>query len=465
MKKLVTSVVVAAIVILAAQAAYYKHQKRQAGAALSAVERQALRDAPNSNKALAELNGQASSPSGALGQLRGQAPATENAPASVPVEHGVIATPAPAQIQNAVPDRSAFVVNDDGIKLNITGRAAEYYGAVRRMVKELEGRNLDLSETLGVMDDSYADVWAKLNAIETISRNRNIERHNVHLEGTLMWVDGVMRDRGRTIAINTCRVFFHHANNPRSEIDEGNRRVDQYLEEETEYFEENGRAEQALGRLDEVILAFDVRGYDEIKQHLKSREREISARYGNRFRFAYLDEIAKIPQTTEAMRNELNVLVDRYNGKGLEKIIDGVIYSRYVGLLLELKALEYFLNRGCTILQSGRDLFDSNGQYVTELDAVVRDPAGKVAVVEAKSARVPLPLAVVLHDKVLVKLDAYSKNRSLLEAAIGSKLDQVIFFFEVGENVPLEPYLKSKEEALSVYYGFPVRFVFLDSSP
>ena len=358
---------------------------------------------------------------------------------------------------------AVFLLNDEGVE--VTGRAAVYYQEVRRLVEKLEGQ-ADLKESLDVMDDSYADVWAKLKAIEAIAQKSEVEKHNTHLEETLTWVDGVLHKDGKTIAVNTHRVYFHKADNPRSEIEEGIRRVDGYLKEAARQFAPGGGAEQALGgRLDQVVLAFDTRGYDEIKRHLKAREAELRGRFGARFQFAYLDELAKMPASTEQTRFELNALAAKYKGKGLQKIVEGVIYSRYVGLLLELKTVEHFLEAGYKVLQSGRELFDTQGKYVTEIDAVVRAPDGKVLIVEAKSARVPLPNEEVLREKVLRKLDTYTSNRPQLEAAMGAALGGVLFSFDVGRNEGLKVFLMGQEKALSRKYGLPVSFVFLDSGP
>ena len=67
MKKLARLFVIAAVVVLAAQAIYPKHQNRRNGSFVSAVERQTLRDAPNSDlngdvqEVLSNLKGQNSS--------------------------------------------------------------------------------------------------------------------------------------------------------------------------------------------------------------------------------------------------------------------------------------------------------------------------------------------------------------------------------------------------------------------
>ncbi len=372
-------------------------------------------------------------------------------------------------------------VNDEGV--NVFGRAAAYYDEVRRLVEKLEGR-LDLSESLDVMDDSYGDVWAKLKAVERVARSREIGQENTHLEETLTWVDAVLTDGKRKIAVNTHRVYFHHAKNPASEIAEGIRRVDRYVDDALRKFEKGGKAEAMLGPLDEVVLAFDAHGYPEIKAHLQERAAALPAPASGRVRFVFLDELIEAPKTPESMRAELNALVTKYRGKGLEKIIEGVIYSRYVGLVLELTALDHLLAGGWTILQSGREIFDREGHYSTELDVVGRSPKGKVTLVEAKSARVRLDVEEVLAEKVLPKLDTYSRDRVLIDEAVGEPFEEVLFVFDVGGPSTLEEYgklkkptrssekalelalyLKSQEAWLTKKYGFPVRFLFLKSGP
>ncbi|MCX5796662.1 MAG: hypothetical protein NTY77_14305 [Elusimicrobia bacterium] len=357
---------------------------------------------------------------------------------------------------------SGVLVNDEGV--GVFGKAAAYYKEIQRTVEKLKGR-VELGESLDVMDDAYGDVWSKLKAVEAIAQSRNVEEHNTHLDESLVWVDGVMRDHGRNVAIQTHRVYFHHSANPQSEIAEGTRRVDKYLDDALKQFSSHGRAEKAMGVFDEVILAFDTRGYQEIKEHLQRREAEVAKASGGRYRFVYLDDLVKPPASPEAMRADLNVLTEKYRGKGLDKIIEGVIYSRYVGLLLELKTLEHYLDAGYKILQSGRELFDERGMYVTELDAVVQGPDGKVSVVEAKSARVALSPEDVLREKVLAKLDCYTKNRALLEKFVGSKFDEVVFSFDVGRQPYLAEYLKGREAELSKRYGVAVRFLFLQTGP
>ncbi|MDD5627891.1 MAG: hypothetical protein PHU21_02420, partial [Elusimicrobia bacterium] len=71
----------------------------------------------------------------------------------------------------------------------------------------------------------------------------------------------------------------------------------------------------------------------------------------------------------------------------------------------------------------------------------------------------------VLRDKVIAKLDCYVKNRALLERSLGSKFDEVVFSFDVGHQPELAEFLKAREAELSRSYGFPVRFLFLETGP
>lgn len=366
---------------------------------------------------------------------------------------------APVEVQFS----AGNTVNDEGV--TITGRAAQYYQEVRRIVDKYRGV-VDLSKSLDVMDDTYADVVSKLAAMEALAKRRSVDDHNTHLEKTLTWIDGVMNDHGRSVAVHTYSVYFHHARNPKSEIREGIRRTDRYLEDTARLFLPGGKAEAALGSFDEIVLAFDTKGYAEIKAHIKSREKQFKKAFGDRFRFAYLDEIAELPDTKETVRAELNRLIGKYkNDEGLQKIIEGVTYSRYVGLLLELKTVEHYVDQGYDLLQGGHELFDEDGMYITELDLIVRSPEGKTSLVEAKSARVPLPFKEVLQNKILYKLDTYKKHWAALEEAAGGPIDEVVFSLDVGPNTQLVGDLRAKERMLSRKYGFPVRFLFIESSP
>lgn len=373
-----------------------------------------------------------------------------------------------------------FIVNDEGVKIH--DRAALYYTEVRRMVELYKGK-IDLEESLDVMDDAYSDVVAKVSAVEAVAKGRGLSQVNTHLEETLTFVDGVLDDGKKKIAVHTHRVFFHKAANPRSEIVEGIRRVDGVIKDAESMFARGGKAEQQMGKLDEVELVFDARGYQEIKDHIKARGAEVTARSKGRINFKFLDELAPLPKEQKEIRAKLNEMAQKYggeNGDGLSKIYEGVIYSRYVGLLLELKTVEHYYKLGYKILQSGRELFDEKGIYVSELDVVVESPEGKISVVEAKSSRVGLPPEEVLADKVVYKLKTYQKFKAQLDAMIGKPFDAVVFSMDVAvdpgmdrsqvlpkdlRKLELMDFLKSKEAALSKEYGFPVSFLFMQSGP
>src|SRR6185369_4318692 len=109
------------------------------------------------------------------------------------------------------------------------------------------------------------------------------------------------------------------------------------IQDATFQFRPGGKAEQKLGDLDQVVLGFDTRGYKEIKDFIKGQEAEVRKQYGDRYKFVYLDEVAPVPQTIADMRTAVNDLIMKHKEDGLLEVIEGVIYSRYTGLLLELK--------------------------------------------------------------------------------------------------------------------------------
>jgi hypothetical protein len=386
-----------------------------------------------------------------------------------------------SQVDPASP-AATFILNDE--RIPITGRAADYYLEAKRLQAVLAARRVNLEESMDVMDDAYAEVYAKLRVIEAVGASKHISEHNTHLPETLTWVDGYMEKDGRKIAVHTQRVFFHKASGATkaaSEIAEGIRRIDKSIEQSVAYFAEGGRADQQFDGLDEVILGFDTRGYKEIKDHVKQREAEIRKQYGDRFSFAFTDDSAPMPADQKALRAELTRLVKKYKGDGLQRIIEGVTYSRYTGLLLELKTIEHRINEGAVIEQSGRDLFDDNGMYVTEFDVVSRMPDGRLIMDEAKSARVTLQQSEVLDDKFLYKLETYARNRALIERRLGG-IPEISFTVDVGgidrqaalegeviwknpQQLQLVRFLQAQEKVLSEKYGFKVSFLFLSSYP
>ncbi len=382
-------------------------------------------------------------------------------------------------------EAAGFVKNDEGVWVG--GRSALQYHEIRRLYDKLSPL-MDLSDTMNVMDDAFDEARVKLAAVEKAAADRDVAQSSVHLEETRTFVDAVLEGAdGKVIAEHTHRVYFHPADNADSEIAEGIRRVDSYLEEAKEDFKKGGRAEQDMNRsFDEVLLTFDTRGYHEIADHLRAKEAEFRREFGDRFSFAYVIER---PLGKEQLHAEYNRLVDKYKDqpKGVMNILDGVTYSRYVGLLHELKSHEDSVGKGETVLQAGRDFFEELPQpdgstkrrYITEFDAVVRSADGTIVLREDKSVRIPLPLEKVMETTFLYKLEIYKKNRTLIEKSLGAPLN-VRFSVDVGGasrkparkgvlvwNDPrqeaLLDYLKTQGPILSERYGFPVSFVFVNS--
>lgn len=382
-------------------------------------------------------------------------------------------------------EAAGFIKNDEGVWVG--GRSAMQYVEIRRLYDKLSPL-MDLSDTMNVMDDAFDEARVKLAAVEKAAAERDVAQSSVHLEETRTFVDAVLEGAdGKVIAEHTHRVYFHPADNADSEIAEGIRRVDAYLEEAKEDFKKGGRAEREMNRsFDEVLLTFDTRGYNEIAEHLRAKEAEFRREFGDRFAFAYVTER---PPTKEQIHAEYNRLVDKYKDqpKGVMNILDGVTYSRYVGLLHELKSHEDSVDKGETVLQAGRDFFEELPQadgstkrrYITEFDAVVRTADGTIVLREDKSVRIPLPLEKVMETTFLYKLEIYKKNRALIEKSLGAPLN-VRFSVDVGGasrkparkgvlvwNDPrqeaLLDYLKTQGPILSEQYGFPVSFVFVNS--
>lgn len=372
--------------------------------------------------------------------------------------NGVVAVPSPRG------QSAQFTVNDEGVQ--IYGRAAADYAEVKA-IQAAYGDKIDMSESIKGMDDAYSDAYAKLSILQAVAQQRKTSDNATRLQSTLQRVDGIINDHGKKIAVTTHQVFFHEAaDSPESEIAEGIRRVDGYLASAVRYFQPGGKADRQFGRLDEVVMGFDTRGYPQIKAHLQEKLKEIQKTSRRPIRFVYLDDVAPIPQGKQQMRDALNGLIKRYkDNPGLSELMGGVIHSRYTGMLLELKTLVHYYQAGYQILQSGRVFFDEKGHYVTELDAVVRSPEGKVILVEAKSTRDSLPPQMVLEDKVKYKLRTYQARRAEIEKQIGYPIDEVVFSFDVGQNAGLKPFLEEQRAALSQRYGFPVSFLFIDSVP
>jgi hypothetical protein len=401
----------------------------------------------------------------------------------------------------AAPSRSAgpkgFIKNADGVWVG--GRVAEQALWINKMHAELS-RTLELDDVMDVMDDAYDEARVKLASVEAAASARALAESSVHLEGTRNWIDAILSDEGgNEIAVHTHRVYFHPApGNPASEISEGIRRASKYLDKAKEDFAKGGLAEQSLGKkFKSVELSFDVRGYQEIEDALRAKEAEFRAAYGDRYHFTYVNtpKLASAP-----LRAEYNRLVEKYQDQpdGLMGILDGVTYSREVGVGHELNSHKKRISMGLKVTQAGKDFFGKKvlpdgsviHEYKTEFDAVTEPVADAnkpakdrdVVLWEDKSARVWMPLDKVMEDTFIYKLRIYRENRAIIEESLGGAPLKVAFSVDVGgtnrraakmgilvwqdpRQQELMEYLKSAGPALSKEYGFPVSFYFVNSHP
>lgn len=399
--------------------------------------------------------------------------------------HGAVAEPGASQ------GPSGFVKNPDGVWVG--GRVREQTEWISRMAEQLKPV-VDLADVLDVMDDAYDESRAKLQSAERAAQDRSLEASSVHLEGTRNWVDAVLTDAdGRQIAVHTHRVYFHPGRgNSASEISEGIRRVGKYIDKASQDFAPGGLAETDMdASFKQVELNFDTRGYKEIEDYIRTREAELRAKHPGRFVFNYVTEPKR---SSRQIRDEYNRLVERFADQpdGLMNIIDGVTYSRTVGVGHELNSHLKRLELGYRITQAGRDFFGKTVMpdgsivetYKTEFDAVTerRTKDGREVILwEDKSTRVWLPLEDTMEQTFLYKLRIYRENRKLIEDALGAPL-KVVFSVDVGgadrraarqgflvwkdpRQQELLEHLKTAGPRLSREYGFPVDFIFVNSHP
>ena len=381
-----------------------------------------------------------------------------------------------------VPDQPSTEAKPKGFQKNrdgvwVGGRVLGQSQWIDKMYAELSP-TIDLEDVMDVMDDAYDEVRVKLHFAAKAAQDRQLEESSVHLEGTRNWVDAVLTDvDGSEIAVHTHRVYFHPGRgNAASEIAEGIRRVGKYLDKAKADFAKGGLAETDLERsFEKVQLNFDTRGYKEIADYIKSREKEFDS---SRFQFDYLTEPA---MKSADLRAEYNRLVVQFREQedGLMNIIDGVTYSRTVGVGHELNSHKQRIAAGLKITQAGRDFFGPNG-YITEFDALTEGPEG-VTLWEDKSTRVWMPLEKTMEETFLYKLRIYRDNRKLIEDSTGGPL-KVVFSVDVGgtsriaakkgllvwvderQKILLE-HLRKVGPELSKEFGFPVSFVFANSHP
>jgi hypothetical protein len=393
--------------------------------------------------------------------------------------------------------QDSFIKNADGVWVG--GRVAEQAVWINKMVAELSPK-IDLSGVTDVMDDAYDEARVKLKSVEKAAADRKLAASSVHLEGTRNWIDAILTDAdGRHIAVHTHRVYFHPApSNPASEISEGIRRVDKYLEKAKVDFGTGGIAEQEFKQpFAQVELNFDTRGYKEIADHIRGKEAEFHAAFGDRFKFNYFTEPK---MESKALRAEYNRLVEHYMSQpeGLMGILDGVTYSREVGVGHELNSHKKRLAMGLKVVQAGRDFFGKKvlpdgrivEEYKTEFDAVTEPVADAakpskdrdVVLWEDKSTRVWMTLEKTMEETFLYKLKIYRENRAIIEESLGGAPLKVAFSVDVGgtnrraakqgalvwkdvrQKELMEHLIKVAPE-LSKEYGFPISFIFVNSHP
>jgi hypothetical protein len=404
---------------------------------------------------------------------------------------------APQGGRNGRGQQPTFIKNADGVWVG--GRVAEQAIWINKMVAELSPK-IDLSGVTDVMDDAYDEARVKLRSVEKAAADRKLAASSVHLEGTRNWIDAILTDEAdHHIAVHTHRVYFHPApNNPASEIAEGIRRVDKYLEKAKGDFGPGGLAEQEYKQpFDQVELNFDTRGYHEIADHIKTREAEFRKEFGDRFKFNYFTEPK---MESKKLRAEYNRLVERYmdQPEGLMGILDGVTYSREVGVGHELNSHKKRLAMGLKVVQAGRDFFGKKvlpdgrivEEYKTEFDAVT-EPVADAAkpskdrdtvLWEDKSTRVWMTLEKTMEETFLYKLRIYRENRAIIEESLGGAPLKVAFSVDVGglnrraakqgvkvwkdvRQKELMEHLQKVAPELSKEYGFPVSFIFVNSHP
>jgi hypothetical protein len=179
-------------------------------------------------------------------------------------------------------------------------------------------------------------------------------------------------------------------------------------------------------------------------------------------------------------------------------ILDGVTYSREVGVGHELNSHKKRLAMGLKVVQAGRDFFGKKvlddgrivEEYKTEFDAVTEPVADAakpskdrdVVLWEDKSTRVWMTLEKTMEETFLYKLKIYRENRAIIEESLGGAPLKVAFSVDVGgtnrraakqgvlvwkdaRQKELMDHLIKVAPELSKEYGFPVSFIFVNSHP
>ncbi|HLD70169.1 MAG TPA: hypothetical protein VJA17_05330, partial [Candidatus Omnitrophota bacterium] len=411
-------------------------------------------------------------------------------------------------------------------KMFLFGRASYMRRRIEGILNDLYRNGFDeefFKDTLDVMGDVFGEVRSKILTLLYFTRQTgefqrifgedeaaeaDLVQTHYHLPWTLTWIDGIFHyyqsgeNKPKQIIVHTHRIFYHAAPNHLSEITEAKRRLESYLNEVKLIFEKNGMAERRLGTIDKAILVFDVQWMDEARDYIESRK----GGFGSHMEFHYINtsetdairDIGREEIIRNESQNDFNLLLPELAGHpGLSSIVEGLFYSRLVGLRLELEAIRQyaqFIARKLwlkdiktpaiskrvksSVLTAGRDVFVSggseNGFYAAELDVLVAGFHGKGFIIEAKSSRVALPLRRIFKDKILKKLmvyrDYFDELQSVIKEYAGAKLDidGVIFFMDLGEGNShrgfIKDFLIKNESRISEAFGIPVKFVFTSSN-
>ncbi|MFC2061991.1 hypothetical protein ACFLUV_05715 [Elusimicrobiota bacterium] len=358
--------------------------------------------------------------------------------------------------------------------------------------KEYGFTQRELEETLDVMNDTYDLVRSKFLSMAYFrtkgrSTTKSIVESNVRIDWTLDYMDEVINgywdyddDTGKgeikRVVINTHQVYFHPPDKTASSdaqydsiVKEGEDRLAHFIDNLNGLYGKNGKVSRQIGEFDKAIVVIDTRGVKEFRQYVEKNKRKLN----KNIEIHYTEDIEEDTSMAKYSRMSwLDLVKEMGRIEYFGEVIEGVLYSRYVGLKLELAAIKHFTDLGFKILQSGKNFY-IDGKYVTELDLVVEDKEGKVFIVECKSSRPRLRTEDIIGDKIAPKIKTYKNNWPQLEKDVGKRIDGVIFYFDVGAqfNKPVKAMerinrlkgdLNSEVKKYMVSKGIPTMMAYFD---
>ncbi|MFC2091269.1 AarF/UbiB family protein, partial [Elusimicrobiota bacterium] len=369
-----------------------------------------------------------------------------------------------------LPKKYHFLLDsfDDGV---LTGKAAFEKSEISRlldmMIREYGFKAKDLENTLDVMSSTYSELRSKLIGMKYLQDKYGVSSDmvrdaNVNIDYTLEYLDSILDNGKERIITGTHQVYFHppgpgatKKQSNDSIIEEGigrligrpargksldsiRKEAAGFIKEMNRVYGKGGLAEDSIGEFDKAVVVIDTQGYDIFKKAIENNKHLIAPG----IEIEYLDDIVKTETMADLARSGWQDLVaESLGNERIRNIIEGVLYSRYVGLRTELEAIKVLTDLGYEIISSGENLY-RNGKYVTELDIVVRNPkTKKIFIVECKTSRQKEKKEDVFRDKIVSKVRTYKNNWRLIEKSIASKLGQedtdidgVIFFFDIGHQ-------------------------------